>query len=71
MVTAILFALGVAGIVMSAALAAVCLPRTRARRGDSSPDFDRLLAEVERALADPILIAQARRRVRRRHSHDG
>lgn len=70
MVTLFLFVVG-ASMIAAAGLISLWLLHASTGRSELARDLDRVLSEVDRALDDPILINQAVRRVRRRHSHDG
>jgi hypothetical protein len=69
MVTLFLFVVG-ASMIVAAGFISFRLWRASTGRSELAGDLDRMLSEVDRALDDPVLIMQAVRRVRRRHSHD-
>ena len=62
--------LAAVGSVIVGALALVALVRLRRRRRLISQDEQRVFLEVRLAMADPVLIHQARRRVRQSHAPD-
>lgn len=70
MVTLFLFVLG-ASLIAAAGVISLRAWRASTGRSELARDLDHVLSEVDRALADPILINQAVRRVRGRHSRDG
>jgi hypothetical protein len=70
MLTLVLFVVG-AAMILAAVIVSFRLSHRSSGRSDLTQDLGRLLAEVDRALMDPVLIQQARRRVWGRHSHDG
>ena len=68
--TLLLFVLG-AGMILAAGLVSLWLSHASSGRRELRRDLERVLFEVDRALADPILVNQAIRKVRRGHSRDG
>ena len=70
MITLVLFVAG-AGMLLAAAVVSFRSSHRMSGRRELTRDLDHVLSEVERALADPVLIHQAQRQVWGRHSHDG